>query len=326
MQIPEIIIVATEENEHANAILNCIKEEYDKISALILDISKFPQQLECKLTSNNKHLNLCFIDDSEDQNTSVSFEKVKSIFWLEPKIPKIDPVIKDPHQANFAFVECCQLLEGIWYIMDCLWVNHPERQEVSLNPLYQLQLAKGVGFSIAKTLVTNDPSSVIEFRKKNKDEILYKQLIPIKPKQAKVLEEDLAYVNNVRFAPLIFQEIVDFKQCFKIITIGTLLFVTEYCLDSENNKYFLKKSTIPLDIERKIKMLVQYTGLNYCTVDIGIDKNGKYYFSSLNPYAHFLNIEKESEFPLTKIITELLIKGKPTSSPHRWPNVSKIII
>ena len=44
--------------------------------------------------------------------------------------PVIDKKITDEGQIKYAYKECCQMLEGLWYLLDCLWVNQPEKISV----------------------------------------------------------------------------------------------------------------------------------------------------------------------------------------------------
>jgi hypothetical protein len=65
--------------------------------------------------------------------------------------------LTDATARLFAWSESNEALQGLWYSLDCYWMNRPTADEVSQRKIRQLQLARQLGLSIPETLVTNDP-------------------------------------------------------------------------------------------------------------------------------------------------------------------------
>jgi hypothetical protein len=318
MLTPEIFIIASEKEANASAVYQYLKQKHPRLLVMMLDTSNFPQQMGWKLTCNNTET--CLLIYSANAKETISFEKIHSIWWWEPKPPHIHPCIQNKEEGNFAYTECCQMLEGLWYSIDCLWVNQPERQEVALNPLYQLQLAKICGFSIPDTIVSSYPPSVLEFWNKHPNKVSYIQLVPLSALCKQLQKEELDHIGNLALAPMIFQEIVGYKVYLKVIIIGNMICPLE--IEQEKQGVHLKKYEMLEELKQKIYRLMKVAGLLYATLEIAIDSHKNVIFLGLDPCASFIEVERETGIPLTELMAQLLIGGKNQYTTCPWPSLA----
>ena len=323
MLTPDILIIASENNDHAQAVQQYIETKRQNISSFILDTSCLPCQISCNISLNNDKVQITL--PYVDENESLSFEKLRSIWWLEAGIPKLDPaLLQNKDHAHFAFLECGQLLEAIWYVQDCLWVNQPERQEITLNPIYQLQAAKLAGFRILDTLVTSNAEALADFWKKHQRHITYRPMIPWDSSLNQFPEEYLHQSSAISSAPTLFQKSVLFKYCLLVVIIGDSIVPVQIYYKENSAEPSFQSYNLPSEMKAKIQHLIKVVGLLYSIIEIGVDEKDNYIFVGIDPYAPFLEIEKQIKIPITERIAELLIGGKIRPTQTFWPTLGRI--
>lgn len=314
--IPEILIIASQQNAHVQLMKQYLQQKYPQKIYFIWDLALVPTQTFCSILLNQQKLHIA-ISFYQDNNTII-LDHLRTIWWLEPHSPRLDSSIQDADHIQFAYTECCQLIEGLWHLLDCLWINHPEKQEIALNPICQLHAAKQAGFLIPETLITSYPIVVSEFWEKHQQQIMYRQLVPFSPEQEEIQENDFNQLESLKLAPLIFQETVRYKAFLNVIVIGDFVMFSQ--LYQNNNNQLVSKRcdeiTIPKDITNKIKKLVHLLDLVYVRIEMGIDSQGKYVFFSLDPFGSFVELEEQTGVHLTEVLGELLVHGLDTTNPE----------
>lgn len=315
--VPDIIIVSQEDDPHTDAVFNYLHEKHQQVVVTIIDTAQFPQTMEFNIAMSSSVSKLKIIYPGYQ---AISVEKLRSIWWWRPQFPSIDNHIQDSNKAEFAYRECCQVIEGLWYINDCLWVNHPERQEVAFNCLYQLQLAKSMNFRIPETLVTNSARAVVDFWNKHEGEVMFKQLLPLAPKAFRLTPEIMKKIGNLNVAPLMFQEMVKLDAMLHLIVIGDRVFASRLLSYSKKDGGpEMKNYPLPQDIGTQVLNLAKAVGLFYLKIEMGIDKNSKYIFLGMDPTGSFLAEQMATGLPLTEILAELLLRGKIRENQRLWP-------
>jgi hypothetical protein len=307
LTVPDIVIAAMPEDEHVQAVYRYLQDKHKHIVVSLLDTSLFPQKVSCQAKINDQNTRVRFLQLG---TAPVSLEKLKSIWWWRPQIPQIDRTIQDAGKAEFAYRACCHLLEGIWFVLDCLWLNQPEKQDLALNNMYQVALARNLGFHVPDTLVTNSPDAVLDFWNKHDGQVLYRQLLPF-PKSFRLTREILKKIDSLKISPLMFQEIVALDAMLTVVVVGDAVFAARVLHNPKNGSDdALKKYALPRDVESKLLHLTRQMGLLYNKIDVGIDKNSNYVFFAVDPTFAFLPVEKQAGFHITELLAEILVRGK----------------
>lgn len=320
MLTPEILIIASEENEHAQKVQEYIQSKHTK-NTMIFDISEFPKNFTCEFYVTNAGNKLVLL--TSEQKDCISFEKLHSVWWWAPGIPRISDKLQSKELVAFAYTECCQFLNAISYTSpDCLWLNQPERQEIALNPIYQLQAAKVAGFKIPETLITSHPDALKSFWDKHNTRLNYRPLVPLGASLGKLLKENLEEMENLVLAPCLFQEAVSFKKFFCVLMVGSFPVPMEVFYQEGNEVPFFKKWDLPAEVLKKIHTLMRITGLLYSSIELGLDHQENYCFLRIDPVSSFLEIQEQTKISVTEILSELLFRGK-IASPHSfWPTLT----
>jgi hypothetical protein len=174
----------------------------------------------------------------------INFNEIKAIWFQRRQI--IQPIYFNSNFSAIEFIdrETKVFLDSLWYSLgSCFWVNNPYIHNMFSNKITQLNLAKMCEIEIPKTLITNNPSLVIEFIKKYK-KVIYKPLsdgylLEIDNngfrKQSNrrinttlVSEEFIQNnLNSVVSSPGLFQEAVEKQFDVRVTIFGTKVFVTE---------------------------------------------------------------------------------------------------
>lgn len=119
--------------------------------------------------------------------------------------------------------------------------------------------------------------------------------------------------ENLDF-PLYLQRKIEKVYELRITVIGSKVYAVR--IDPLPNSDVDLRTTIPqaphseYQLPEKVKSfcleLNKDYGLQYSSIDIGVDQNGQYYFFEINPSGQYLWLEKKTSYPLSRSIYNLL--------------------
>jgi len=132
----------------------------------------FPQQV--KITYNIDKYNFYGFFSFPKQR--VFFKDIKSIWYRRPVSPVPSSDIEDPVARDFVKIESQATLDGIWRCLNCFWVSNPDNLRKSELKLYQLKVARRIGFILWPTILTNIPEESKSFYYNNQGDVIYKPL------------------------------------------------------------------------------------------------------------------------------------------------------
>jgi glutathione synthase/RimK-type ligase-like ATP-grasp enzyme len=218
-------------------------------------------------------------------------------------------------------------LEGLYKILEnSFWLNNVYKIRNAENKIYQLLLAKEIGFSIPDSLITNIPDKASYFFKEKNSSCILK---PIKSGLVEgEIEEGVIFTNEIilnhdnaqRIAscPTYFQNLVNKKGDVRITAVGDSLYPAFIHSQDENDSKtdwrksvkLLKHSTfkLPDDISNKCIKLLKRLELNFGAIDFILDEDDNLIFLEINPNGQWAWIEKRLNYPISKEITKILIE------------------
>lgn len=247
----------------------------------------------------------------------------KSVWFRRTKLPIVKGVTE--YEYKFLMNEYEVFLKNLFCIIDAKWISDPYSIYKAENKLYQLKLAKKLGFKIPKTLITNCKNELIDFYKKNSEKIIIKPLsqsiIDIGENQQEHIftnilsQEQIKNLENFDLTPCIYQEYIEKDSEFRITVINKKVFVAE--IDSQveemsktdwrkgNLKFY--KSSLPEDISMKCVQLVKELNLSFGAIDIIKNIKGEYFFLEINPNGQWVWIENETKLKISHELIKQLI-------------------
>jgi hypothetical protein len=311
-----ILVVSSPNDEHGQVVLREMAHR-GGIGRLI-DLARFPQELRLSLhfdIAGRREFTL-----KSSQGDPLALSDVRVVWWRRPQPFQIHPGIQRPSHRGFAYGESMEAFAGLWQTLDVFWVNHPTRDEVAARKVYQLRVAQEVGLQIPITLVSNDPDEVRAFvAARGSDPTIYKAFSATEQewRETRLLRpEELAGLDNVAYAPVIFQEYVSAGVDLRITIVGQAIFAaaihsqdTSYPVDFRMDMASarVEATELPPDVSERLHALMAHLGLVYGAIDMRRTPDGRYVFLEVNPAGQWLFIEQRTGQPISTTLASLLV-------------------
>jgi hypothetical protein len=268
----------------------------------------------------------------ESSGRTFQAHNIRSCWYRRP-----DPV--DIHAQIYAYPdrqlivqETDAVLWGLYGCINTVWYSHPYCLRRAAWKIYQLNVAKRIGFHVPSYVVSNQPSILQDFL----DAHEYVVLKPINEKTTcveidgqpmsfyvkKFSKKQLAsLVASKPQSPCFLQRYVD-KECdVRVTVIGRLLYAVrieqpankDEVVDWRPYTLELKHDLVPCPAEITSMILgyMTHMKLNFAAFDFVIDKMGRWSFLECNPNGQWLWIEIKTGLNLAEIFAEHLALKRP---------------
>ncbi len=274
-----------------------------------IDVSIKPE-----LSSFNLHHN----------NETIDLNDIHSIYYRRPKLPTPDDNLSNGEKIFF-YREMETLLDGIYRFLEKKkWFNNVFDIRKTENKIFQLLVAKKIGFELPSSLVTNIPKHANSFV--NNTQSIFKPLkngfVEENEKTSKILytnnidENFINEINRIKEMPVYFQNKINKKSDIRITVINKKIHAIEIdsqisdisATDWRRAKNILphKKITINSDLRKKILKLCSFFNLNFAAIDLALDDHGNYVFFEINANGQWAWIEKLLNIEMSKQIVDFL--------------------
>src|ERR1700693_164792 len=285
----------------------------------------------------------------------VDLGRVRAVWNRATARPIADAMVKE-EQRWWVSEGCSRFFAEISECIDCLWLpdrpisdrdphrlfDQPEkgrwraqpprlRAPSAYNKLHQLAVAGQLGFTVPRTLVTNNPKRFIEFYEECDSQVVSKHAAVLPTARDvehvtrftyPVHRRDAAGYQSIRYAPVIFQEDVPKKFELRVTVVAAKVFPAairsqesrflrhdwRHYHDFGESKYY-SVHTLPEKIEGLCVRLVETLGLCFGAIDLIVTPADKYVFLEINPNGQWLWIEEFTGLPIGDAVAELLIRG-----------------
>lgn len=315
-----ILLITNEEDITADIIV-------DKLNKLSIPYYRFNTDY---LIEKIK-LNLDFQSDKYElidtvKGQSFNLLNFTSVYYRRPKLPSLEHLPISLSEKTFLLNEAYFLLEGCYKILqDKFWISSVFSIREAENKIYQLRLAKEIGFTIPQSLITSIPSQAKTFSKNRP--------IIIKPIKTGIIGDEnesekiiftsaLPQCNNQLLDrsdafPVYLQEKIVKKADIRVTVVGDKVFPT--LIDSQsfeeasvdwrkgsNPNLEFKQHELPKNIIEMCLELNKYLKISFSAIDLVLDKNGKYVFLEINPNGQWGWIEKRTGYKISDEIVKQL--------------------
>lgn len=264
----------------------------------------------------------------------VDFANINSVYYRRPGLPNFNNVSEISEiERHYLMREAMSILDGVYKrLRHCFWINDVFKIREAENKLYQLEIAKDIGFEIPETILSNDVGFIKDnFKQINKENLIIKPVRTgnIDPKNAdkviftsEINTKEITY-DNIKCFPAYIQRKIPKRADLRSIVVNDTVFTAEILSQNvEDAKTDWRKSSkilehrqfsLPLEIEQKCIEITKSLGLIYSAIDFALDENGKYIFLECNPNGQWAWIENRLRFPISEAIERLLIDGSRIS-------------
>jgi glutathione synthase/RimK-type ligase-like ATP-grasp enzyme len=255
-------------------------------------------------------------------------DRCRAAWWRRVRPFTVHPRLGTFRDRSFAISETGQALHGLFHSLDCTWVNPPALDGIAHHKPYQWEMARRMGLSLPRTLVTNDSALAHRFiQETGVGHTVFKAFLASSDAWREtrlVRTEDLAALDAVRYAPVIFQEYVPGTD-LRVTIVGDRVFAAE--IDASKTDYPIdmrmvvhearvRPVTLPTALTDCLLRYMRALGLVYGAVDLRRRADGDYAFLEVNPAGQWLFVEERTGLPITAEVAALLSRcdGRETEA------------
>lgn len=310
-----ILAISHAQDGHAQAVLDALRKL--GASVHLLDLAAFPREYRLEARYNGDQARSFRLLRSNGE--AVDLNACGASWWRRPQAFVLHQELGSPTNHTFAFTEATEAFTGLWQALDTFWVNPPAADANAHRKLYQLKVAQEVGLPIPDTLITSDPRLAREFIDLHGlGHTIYKAFSGTREAWREtrlVRKEELALLDAVRFAPVIFQRYIDAVVDLRVTVVGDAIFPAavhsqqsaypiDFRMDMANTR--IDVHTMPEDVQHRLRALMRRLSIVYGAIDMRVTPSGEYVFLEVNPAGQWLFIEGHSKQPITASLARLL--------------------
>ena len=315
----KILIISNKSDVTSDFIVKKLKERH-------IDFYRFnTEELlnTCSLTIDYTTNEISIVDLPSKHR--IDLTNFTSIYFRRPEIPLFNAYDINKAEKQFLRNEFAYTLEGIYKLLrNAFWISPLYAIREAENKIYQLELAKSIGFRIPNTIITNSYDDFLRFYKINNRDCIIKPiksgLIESKKKSkvifTSVIKEKSRSRREFEISPNLFQEHIYKKGDIRVIIVGNKVFATlihsqenpQTKIDWRRGENLLKHSKIeiPSAILTLCHRLISKLNLRFGAIDLILDINDNYYFLEINPNGQWAWIEKQTGYKISDEIVNLL--------------------
>jgi len=305
-----ILIVSPPDNPHVDKVASFLKRPF-----VVFDNGWFPASSSLIATFNREAERLLL---TLPDGSAVDLAEVGAVWHRRISAMALDPELRDETAKLFAWSESNEAQLGLWYSLHCYWMNPPPADEISQRKLRQLQLARSLELPIPETLITNDPQAARAFIEESAPhEVVrkaFRNIVQAPRETSIVTEADMALIDTVRFAPVIFQRFVPAELDLRVTIVDDEIFATairssparraDYRLGVGEAEVF--PYDLPDDVGEKLLALMRAFDLRYGGIDLRVTPEGEHVFLEVNPAGEYLFVSERTGQPIPQAIAAAL--------------------
>ncbi|MCS3531245.1 MvdC/MvdD family ATP grasp protein [Chryseobacterium sp. JUb7] len=287
-------------------------------------------RLNTEELGDNVEVNLDFHKDNfkiSDRTTGnqIDLLDIRSVYFRRPELPNDNSELSRA-ENQFIRNEISYTLEGIYKILNsAYWLNNVKNIRNAENKIFQLRLAKKIGFTIAHSLITTNAGSAMNFYGMNEEDCIIKPirtgLISDDGNEEAIIFTNKIYLdkNNaqrVEGCPTFFQKHIKKRGDIRVTVVGEKVFAAFiHSQDSDDSKVDWRVSQdglkhsiymLPEDISANCINLLRELDLNFGAIDLILNENGEYVFLEINPNGQWAWLEKLLGLDISGAIVNLL--------------------
>lgn len=259
---------------------------------------------------------------------TVHANDIQSIWYRRPVTPRIADVVESPQARQFAEEESLYYLRCLWKTLeDRVWVSHPWSISWANTKLHQLINAKTLGFTVPRSLATNDPQKALVFFEECGGKVIVKPFtvssVEYGPQETvaiftnRISKSDLEYLSSIRYCITFFQQEITKLKDVRVTVVGNDVYAAS--IDSQVDVNLItdwRRTTsrpkrwqafdLPPDVQERCRKLVTLYGLNFGAIDLALTPDHDFVFFEINPNGQWAWLEIEADLPISQSLIALL--------------------
>lgn len=302
-----ILAITHAADEHAPLVLDALRRR--GADAEVLDLADLPRN--GRVTSGfgpGRH-----VRELRVGGRALRGDDVTAVWWRRPRPFQADPALR-PDLAGYALRQTHEAVRGLLAALGARFVNDPAADEAASNKPWQLEVAEHAGLPVPPTCITSDPGEAREFVAScGAAGAIHKPLAATpghgRPTR-RVRPGDLARMDAVQYAPVIFQEHVPGVDV-RVTAVGDALFPAEIDARETGSPDDFRLAyaacrvaacELPDRLAEALLRLMRALDLSYGAIDLRRRDDGRWAFLEVNPGGQWYFVEQRTGQPITEAL------------------------
>jgi len=322
-----LILTFSRDNDSIPLVIKEIEARGEK--AFRFDTDRYPTEVKLDIYYGDSER--VIITDGENK---LDLSEVSSIWYRRMRYGAKITKTMDKQFRDASIEEARRSVRGMIASLKGFHFDKMSNVDLTNNKQLQLQVARELGLLTPRTLTSNNPEAVKQFAQEFKEQGIVTKMLSsfaIYGEQGEelvvftnpVTDDDLENMEGLRFCPMTFQENIPKALELRTTIVGHHVFTAAVNSQSvEGATYDWRKEgralkdawkpyDLPEDVEKKLRQLMAYFGLNYGAIDIIVTPDGRHVFLEVNPVGEFFWLElMPPHFPISEAIAKILLTQK----------------
>jgi glutathione synthase/RimK-type ligase-like ATP-grasp enzyme len=320
-----LIITRSDDNASVDMVARAIGERGDQ--AIRLNTDKYPEHLRVSTRFVDGKWEKILATDREREN----LEDVTALWYRRYFAGGgLPDSLGDTRSACVS--EARRTLYGVIASLGCFELDPLMAVRGADHKELQLKRAAEFGLEIPNTLFTNDPAEVRRFFHEHEGKIITKMQSSFaiyRSGEEQVVftnalkEEDLDDLHNIKYSPMIFQNLVPKKMELRSTVVGRQVFTA--CIDSQRSEVSevdwrrdgvgliddWQDFELPEPVKEGLLAVTEAFGLNYAAADFIVTEDGRYIFLEINAGGEWFWLQRAPGLPIAEALADTLLGRVP---------------
>ena len=221
--------------------------------------------------------------------------------------PEVPAAVCDPAMRELVVKDSLSALRGsLISAFTGTWISDPYATERAQNKLLQLRVARAVGLTVPRTLISSDPEQIRAFAQAQGGTVVAKALTGLLGtalEAGRVRLDSLQNEDEMRLAPTIYQQEVSGKDHLRVMVFGERVHAARIRSAELDWRLANDATIVPVELDAglqdMLRLVLVKLGLRMGVFDLKITPGGQPVFLEVNPQGQFLFVEGMSDLPLT---------------------------
>jgi len=201
-----------------------------------------------------------------------------------------------------------QMLADWADLTDALVVNRPAAMASNASKPFQARQLRDAGFAVPDTIITTDPEAVLAFRERHQ-RVVYKSISGVRSIVAELTEARLQRIDDVRWCPTQFQELVPGTD-HRVHVVDGEVFGAAVESDGIDYRYAttatVSEAQLPDEVAERCVTVTRAMGLLFSGIDLRRTPTGRWYCFEVNPSPGFTYYQSATGQPIAEAVARLL--------------------
>jgi glutathione synthase/RimK-type ligase-like ATP-grasp enzyme len=306
----QILVLGEADDLHAEHIYTHLQQQ--GVDVAYFNSLLFPTQIQIAWYPHDRDGEIVL-----DTGKRYQLSQIQSVYWRSFN-GVYSPPLSDSHQQSIAYNDAMSLLRTLFQVPTIRWVNGWQAYEFHKEKPRQLAVVKALGVTIPATLISNHATLITEFVTQH-SQVIFKPVYG--GSHAKLFTPEYLEPERLQLAlkisPITLQEFISGTN-IRTYAIGEQVYSAEIRTGEVDFREDSDAQLIPLEVPPTIASqsiaIARSLLLEWTAIDWRRTEDGTYYFLEANPSPMFIYFEKQTGYPITQELTNLVKYSNPLHS------------